>query len=309
MTESAPPDHAAPLSAGQLLRQARESAGLHVVALAAMLKVPVRKLEALETGRFDELPDNTFVRTLALSVCRQLKVDPTPILALLPQSDQVKLGEAPSLNTPFRSAGGAPMPKQASGSTVPRPGVFALGVLLLAAVVWFTVPARDGLDARVAEPAGAAGQVVEAVPAADATAVPAQAAAAGNEPSVTTAPAEPGDTAPGEPGAVAAPAAPAVAASGGTVAGSLANTASASPASDGVLTIRATEVSWVEVVGASGNLLLQRDLSAGETVGFSAGGPYKVVVGRADATQVRVRGQVFDISGYARNNVARFEVR
>lgn len=301
MTEPLPPDHSAPLlSAGQLLRQAREGAGLHVVALAAMLKVPVRKLEALEAERFDELPDKTFVRTLALSVCRQLKVDPTPILALLPQSEQVRLGEVPSLNTPFRSAGGIPMPKQATGAAVPRSVLFALGVLLLSAVVWFTVPSREGGGVLLSESAGGAEQVV--APATEAGAAPAQVAAAGTEPSVTTAPAEPGDGVPAGSGVGAMPAVPAAM-------GLPATATSAKSATDGVLSIRAMEVSWVEVVGPSGGLLLQRDLSAGETVGFSSDGPYKVVVGRADATQVHVRGKVLDISSYARNNVARFEVR
>ena len=41
-------DMADGVSAGTLLRQAREAAGLHVASLAASLKVPVRKLEALE---------------------------------------------------------------------------------------------------------------------------------------------------------------------------------------------------------------------------------------------------------------------
>ena len=59
-----------------LLRAAREAAGLHIAALAAALKVPVRKLEALEAGRYGELPDLTFARALASSACRHLKVDP-----------------------------------------------------------------------------------------------------------------------------------------------------------------------------------------------------------------------------------------
>ena len=62
----------APLSAGTILCQAREAAGLHIAVLAVSLKVPVAKLEALETDRLDELPDAVFARALAASVCRQL---------------------------------------------------------------------------------------------------------------------------------------------------------------------------------------------------------------------------------------------
>ena len=44
--------------------------GLHIAALAAAIKVAPRKLELLEADRFDELPDATFTRALAQTVCR-----------------------------------------------------------------------------------------------------------------------------------------------------------------------------------------------------------------------------------------------
>ena len=69
------------LSAGALIRAAREKRGLHVAALAASIKVSPRKLEALEADRYAELPDLTFTRALAHTVCRALKVDPEPVLA------------------------------------------------------------------------------------------------------------------------------------------------------------------------------------------------------------------------------------
>ena len=71
-------------SAGTLLRQAREASGLHIGALSVSLKVPVKKLEALEADQYDLLPDAVFARALAASVCRTLKVDPGPVLSRLP---------------------------------------------------------------------------------------------------------------------------------------------------------------------------------------------------------------------------------
>ena len=67
-------------SAGALLRQARQAQGLHIAALAAAIKVTPRKLELLEADRYDELPDATFVRALAQTVCRSLKIDAAPVL-------------------------------------------------------------------------------------------------------------------------------------------------------------------------------------------------------------------------------------
>ena len=90
-------------SAGAQLRAARERQGLHIAALAAAIKIPQRKLEALEADRFDELPDATFTRALAMTVCRALKIDPAPVLAQLPQGGPQGLGKVNgSLNTPFR---------------------------------------------------------------------------------------------------------------------------------------------------------------------------------------------------------------
>src|SRR5437870_13153008 len=91
------------LTAGALLRRAREAAGLHVAALAVSLKVPVRKLEALEDDRYDLMPDAVFIRGLASSVCRTLKIDPQPVLERLPQTAAPRLiTNTDGLNQPFR---------------------------------------------------------------------------------------------------------------------------------------------------------------------------------------------------------------
>mgnify|MGYP000700471163 CR=1 FL=1 len=83
---SMPEATSTPMTAGRLLREAREAAGLHIASLAVSLKVPVRKLEALEADRYDLLPDAVFVRALASSVCRALRVDPAPVLLKLPEA-------------------------------------------------------------------------------------------------------------------------------------------------------------------------------------------------------------------------------
>src|SRR4051812_22839565 len=94
-----------PTTAGAWLRAARQQRGLHIAALAVMLKVPQAKLEALEGDRFTELPDATFARALATAVCRALKVDPAPVLALLPRTSERGFDVRPGLNQPFRERG------------------------------------------------------------------------------------------------------------------------------------------------------------------------------------------------------------
>src|SRR4051794_32653278 len=94
---------ATPSTAGALLRQARQAQGLHIAALAASIKVGQRKLELLESDQFDQLPDATFTRALAQTVCRALKIDAAPVLALMPPPGGYRLehvGEG--INAPFR---------------------------------------------------------------------------------------------------------------------------------------------------------------------------------------------------------------
>ena len=92
--ESSPLPQASP---GEMLRAARQAAGVHIEALAVSLKVPISKLEALEADDFDALPDAVFVRALASSICRSLKLDPVPVLALMPQSGAPKLSVDPQV--------------------------------------------------------------------------------------------------------------------------------------------------------------------------------------------------------------------
>ena len=128
------------VAAGRRLKQAREAAGLHVVALAAALKVPVKKLEALEAGRTADLPDATFARALAASVCRQLKIDPAEVLALLPQAASSRLGEDAVLNTPFRYGPEGTGPSRAGPGSVPR----VVGACLVLLAVWTSIAAWRG---------------------------------------------------------------------------------------------------------------------------------------------------------------------
>ncbi|MNY56065.1 hypothetical protein D3C86_1921060 [compost metagenome] len=55
--------------------------------------------------------------------------------------------------------------------------------------------------------------------------------------------------------------------------------------------------------------MLQRNLAAAETVSVSGAVPMSVVIGRADVTEVFVRGKPFDLAAVSRENVARFEVK
>jgi hypothetical protein len=73
-------------TAGALLRTARQSQGLDIATLAALLKVPVHKLQALEQDKPELLADPVFARALAASMCRILQLEAGPVLHRLPRT-------------------------------------------------------------------------------------------------------------------------------------------------------------------------------------------------------------------------------
>ena len=305
-------------SAGALLRAAREAAGLHIAALAVSLKVPVKILEALEQDRTDLLLDATFARALAASVCRSLKVDPGPVLARLPRGGAAhpkrQIQRTP---TPFRSAGErSAFPFR---SLMTRPAVLAGGLLLAATLTLVFWPALKDVAARLAGRS-------------DTLAAPAEpplileltgpgTSDSGRQPAVTGEGAAEGKSpALGLPSVFSMPAAPASnlppsalgsnAEKTASIQGSQSIPAAASvAATSGIVTFSAKGQSWVEVTDARGTVVLRRTLVAGDVVGASGALPMTAIVGRADTTQVEVRGKPLNLVPLSRDNVARFEVK
>jgi cytoskeleton protein RodZ len=292
------------VSAGALLRAARERQGLHIAALSAAIKIPQRKLEALEADRFDELPDATFTRALAMTVCRALKIDAAPVLAQLPQVGSNGLAAVTGgLNAPFRDRPGRADPADFSPARHPLSWA-ALAVLVAAAAVfllpsgWWqalwpgSTPAQPPAASVPASAPAAAGAAAATVPAASAAS-----AAAPDSLAATSA-------ALGASAAVA-PAVEVVHSGPGVDAGASAAAGSAA----GVAVLRATDATWVEVVDASGQVLVQRVLQPGESLGLNGRLPFKLKIGNAVATQLQFRGQGVDLAAFTRDNVARLELK
>lgn len=304
-------------SAGQLLRAAREAYGLHIAALAVSLKVPVKKLELLEADRYDELPDAVFVRALASSICRSLKVDPTEILSKLPQTHKPSLSNAqPGINTPFRMPSNAPAPS--AMTALSKPATLAVIALLLGALVLVFLPdiSQKTSDAASSAFTGLKDTALGSLPGGDnngaGTAMGAGSVLT-NDGGVKLAGADVSAVNPSATAVVSTPA-------GSTPAGSTSASSSASMATasgipadgamlDGLVVFRAKGESWVEVVDARGQVTLRKLLAAGESAAANGTVPLRVTVGRADQTTVTVRGKPFDGESLVRDNVLRFEVK
>ena len=329
---------AAQASAGWQLRQAREAAGVDLAALAVALKVSVKKLEALESDRLDLLPDAVFVRALASSVCRTLKIDAAPVLARLPQTVAPRLDhDEVGLNTPFHAPGG--VAKTPFWDRLSRPMVLAALAVLMGALVLIFFPSseqRAEIGAIVTRPAATEAEPAEPVAAVEPTApeapAPATAPAPAKAPVATApvakvAPPPAAKAAPAPqpvppsvqtpaaarpapvpaPAAATKPAAAPVAAPGPAADGAEAPVRRKLP-STGVVVFKTSAPSWIEVVDARGVVQFSRTVEPGEPVGASGPLPLSVSVGRAEVTEVQVRGKPFPLEQVTKQGVARFEV-
>ena len=79
--------------------------------------------------------------------------------------------------------------------------------------------------------------------------------------------------------------------------------------SAGLVVFKTAAPSWINVTDAKGVKIMERLTAAGETLSVSGAVPLVVVVGRADVTQVEVRGKPFNLTSSSHDNVARFEVK
>ena len=244
--------------------------------------MPVRKLEDLEGDRYELLTDTVFVRALAASVCRTLKIDPQPVLERLPQTIVPRLvRDTDGINKAFRA------PSDALPSTwrqlLGRPVFLVVFALLFGALVLILLPYVQG-DA--AAPV-AANPATSPLPPADAAASAASAAVSPPPGEALTTVVSPGLPTAAVVEAAAEPVTPA----------------------SGIVVFRTSGPSWVEVTDASGAVAVRKLLEAGEAAGASGALPLQVTVGRADFTVVQVRGKPFDLKPVSRDNVARFEVK
>lgn len=277
-------------SPGELLRVAREAAGVHIAALAGALKVPVSKLEALESDNFSALPDAVFARALASSICRILDLDSGPVLKLMPKNQSPSFSVASSdINTSFkdtsRKIGRSTLLEHATRPISVIVVLLLLGVLALLFLPFGSdLPVMAGVevktDLRESEPENIFALNAPSPNTTNAIAVldsPIEEASVSQ--AVISMPSE------------------------------LAITTPEVPEPAKLLEFRALGESWVQVRDATKAVVFERTLTKGDIASTTGILPLTVVIGRADATEVYIHGKVFLLSGVAKENVARFEVK
>ncbi len=269
------------VSAGKMLREARLASGMHIGTLSLALKVPVKKLEALEADDWAQLSDAVFVRALATSVCRQIKTDSMPILAALPQNTSTKIlddKDRGGLNQPFRSPGDAKFSYKHLPA-ISMPMLVGAMSLLFAALLLIFLP--DFVKQQ-------GSKKIEIIEKIEIMATPEPVAAAVDM--MASAPV------PTAPVSIPAPVASAPAV--------------LLPAGVSILRLTAKGEVWVQVKDSKGIVLVQRNLQPKEIVNVSGIPPLAVVLGRVNEIEsVMVRGKAFNLAAVSSENIARFEVK
>lgn len=255
--------------AGQMLRAAREAKGIHLAMLSVALKVPTRKLEALERDDHSAFQDVTFLRALAQAVCRHLGMDAAPVLAALPQAVNRLPAQRPPLDVRVKPTVEAR--HRRSMAIRPSRTVLWLALLMLlstAALIWWPAmpPVASGPAVVSEEPAQAHVPMGQASNPLELPAVP---------------PAAPPD--------------PVAAAS--------------MPAQTSGLLLRARQSTWIEVVDGKGETLVKRQVNAGETLRYDAQAPVFVYASQADSIELLWQGQAVDLLPHTRNNELRLKIK
>src|SRR5574343_773803 len=272
---------------GEQLRQAREARGLQIGDIAQTLKLGARQVEALESGNWQHLPGQTFIRGFVRNYARLVQVDSAPLML---QLDTVL--EKPADNLTIQDTRPASMPHVGNAGTRRDRAVVLIGAVLvvLATLIYFLVPAgigplRDGMQS-----------LLEAVSRKEAPAsTPATPA---TEPVFP-----PGAT----PQQIMNPQALTSAETPSSATASKADAASAD--SQGVVAPQMRflfdKESWLEVRDRDNKVVFSQRLPAGTEQVLSGQGPLSVTIGYAPGGRLFWHGQVVDLAPHTKGDVAR----
>jgi cytoskeleton protein RodZ len=298
---------------GPLLKAGREAAGVELAVLAAMLKVPLKKIEALESGDVQQLPDMVFARALASSVCRHFGLDAAVVLVSLPQASHPAFRSPERVDTYRTGAGMALSLSDAHGIRWGLVGAIVCLVLALAVKFWPTSElATVGVSASIESE-----KRVDASP----PQIPVPAVAPPQPGAETVAGVGPASTVESYSVASAPASAPHLSSSVGTgsatapaplpAPSSAPTMPSVVPSATGAATLQftATTASWIRVTDTTGAVIWEKTVVPGALETVPGKAPLIVVIGRADVTRVMLNGQHYDLTSATRDNVARFEVR
>lgn len=306
---------------GETLRRAREAQGFSLAEVANALKLNVRQIEALEAGRFDDLPGLAFTRGFLRNYARLLKLDVAPLLAHVDRP-----GDAASVELVPASNAHGDIPQEGRGRFRKSilPGVLAAAGLFGVVVAgWYFDTQKSAVEnVTVQEPSvvtegqGLQGGAVPPVQDAALPVSPAAVAPASAQPSETVMPpaaatSSPATALPEGAASVAAPAVPAPGAVAAAPAEKTVDVPSLKPAGrDGVeqLVFEFSQDAWVEVKDRNGKIILSQLGKAGGRREVSGSAPFSLVVGNARSVKLQRNGAPVDLTPATKVTVARLKL-
>jgi len=251
---------------GDELAAARKALGLSIADIARQLKFGARQIEAMEQGRFEDLPSGTFARGMVRSYARLLKLDAEPLVG--------RMAARVAVPDNAEAVAGARRPIPITDGSRRTNLVYAalsvaiLGVIAAVVFEW----QRERADAAR----------LSFVPAARAPAEPQRLAAA-----------TPVDVSPAN---IAAP--PAVDA--------VAPTAAPLAPGHRRISLKFDGSSWVEIRGRDGEVLFSQLNPAGSEKAVEGRPPFALIIGNAQHVRLSYEDRQIDLAPHVKVEVARF---
>lgn len=331
---------------GEILRAAREKAGLSRSDISAQTKINERQLEAIESGDISRLPPETFAKAFIKSYCRALKIDAAPVIASFGFEEAQFNGTAARSASSDGSRAEPFEPKMPSSSkrlsslNFDRKGgkkSLSYGIVLAAVVVMavFYIPVfmsnqnAEVVETDVVEPLpneapvalvegvepGAAQGAVEG-PVDSATLASTTEAAsqnpAGDSNAAAVFPALQQGGAPNGDSTASGSVAQGTSGNAAAPAASTTPTVASTPAvasGAGVLRFDFQDQSWVTVRDANDNVLHSQLNDAGTKIEITGQEPFKLIVGNAQTVKLNHNGKPVDLGPSIRGEVARLTVQ
>jgi cytoskeleton protein RodZ len=273
MTDGVDVADAAAAGVGEELASARAALGLSIADIAQQLKFAARQIEAMEQGRFEDLPSGTFARGMVRSYARLLKLDAEQLVGRM--AARVSVPDNAEAVASIRR----PIPITDDSRRVnliyAAMSLAILGVSAAVVIQW----QRERSDAAR----------LSFVPAARMAEVPAEpqrlAAATPVELNASNPAAAPGAEA-GSPSALPKP--------------------SPSAPDKRRIVLKFDGKSWVEIRGRDGKILISQLNPAGSEQTVEGKPPFSLVIGNAQYVRLSYEDRQIDLAPHVKVEVARF---
>lgn len=275
MTESIGAGDGAGAAVGEELARARAALKLSVADVAQQLKFAARQIEALEQGRFEQLPTGTFARGMVRAYARLLKLDAEPLVQRI--AGRVATTDNAAAVASVRRP--IPITDPARRTNLIYAALSVAILVVIAGVVFEWQRERSGAARLTFVPAAAQAPVLVAE-------TPQAANVAPNlSPMASAEPLRPVEARPAQ----AAPKPPAAGAAGAKR-----------------IVMKFENESWVEIRGRDGKVLTSQLNPRGTEQIVEGRPPFSLVIGNAQYVRLSYDDRPIDLAPHVKVEVARF---